>query len=360
MLRPVPTESVYRTAPRPAATEAPLQAAYVPTMRPGDVPAVDTSPGGGSRSSAAAAPPLPRPETLDVMPREKNGGKEPRKEQPQQQQQPQGTRTLPMPREPRMPEGYPRMPDPIVTNPPAAPREFEKRAYSSYIIEPPDVLEIILAPKGGASDPSFPIRGTHLVGQDGYIRLGPIGAVFVAGLTVEQAKLRIADAIVRARTEEKYYYERLKETLESLKVDIAAYNSKYYYVIADGGGFGEQVFRVLCTGNETVLDAIAQIEGLPRVASKSHIWVARATPREVHNPQILPVDWPAITRMGSAATNYQIYPGDRIYLDSDPLIKADSFLAKVISPIERLFGITLLGSTTVNSIKNGTNSGGTR
>jgi hypothetical protein len=35
----------------------------------------------------------------------------------------------------------------------------------------------------------------------------------------------------------------------------------------------------------------------------------------------------------------------------------DSFLAKFLSPIERVLGVTLLGSQTVNSIKSGTTGG---
>jgi hypothetical protein len=34
-----------------------------------------------------------------------------------------------------------------------------------------------------------------------------------------------------------------------------------------------------------------------------------------------------------------------------PLVETDVTMARVISPIERLFGITLLGSSTVNSIR---------
>ena len=53
-----------------------------------------------------------------------------------------------------------------------------------------------------------------------------------------------------------------------MSVDVLAYNSKVYYVIMDGGGYGQQIVRLPCTGNETVLDAIAQVNGLPQVASK--------------------------------------------------------------------------------------------
>jgi len=331
MLRPVPADGGFTTAQHVPAPEAPA-ATYNPVTRPSDLPPV---------SSAAPPPePLPPPKT------EKNNGKEPKKDQSR----------LAMPREFKR-EGLPDLPMPTVTNPPAAPREFAKRALSDYVIEPPDVLQIDLGP--GVGDPKFPIRGTHLVRPDGTIGLGPHGSIFVAGLTMDQAKQRIADRLVRALFEEKQYHEKFNQVMQGLRVDVAAYNSKFYYIIADGGGYGEQVYRVLCTGNETILDAVAQVEGLPRVASKKKIWIARATPTEVHSPQVLPVDWVAVTQLGAAATNYQIYPGDRIYINSDPLIRADSALAKIISPIERLFGITLLGSTTVNSIRNrgGTGSG---
>ena len=69
-------------------------------------------------------------------------------------------------------------------------------------------------------------------------------------------------------------------------VDVLAYNSKMIYVVMDGGGFGEQLIRLPYTGNETVLDAIAQVNGLSQVSSK-RIWVARPSPGDVHRTQIL-------------------------------------------------------------------------
>jgi polysaccharide export outer membrane protein len=67
--------------------------------------------------------------------------------------------------------------------------------------------------------------------------------------------------------------------------------------------------------------------------------------------QILPVDWRAITQGGSTDTNYQIFPGDRIYVNSNCLIRIDSALAKILAPIERMFGVTLLGAATIQQIR---------
>jgi polysaccharide export outer membrane protein len=189
------------------------------------------------------------------------------------------------------------------------------------------------------------IRGEHLVRPDGTVGLGTYGSVLVAGLTLDQARAAIEAHLSRWLLE------------PEVSVDVFAYNSKAYYIVTDGGGFGEQVYRFPSTGNETVLDAMSQIYGLPAVASKKRIWVARPTPGELHSCQTLPVDWKAITRCGAAQTNYQLLPGDRIYVAADPLVTLDTKLARLFSPIERVLGITLLGSSTVHSV--GTPIGGT-
>jgi polysaccharide export outer membrane protein len=62
------------------------------------------------------------------------------------------------------------------------------------------------------------------------------------------------------------------------------------------------------------------------------------------------VNWIAITQYGDTTTNYQIMPGDRVYVMAQPIVRLNSAINKVVSPVERLFGVTLLGSETVNSI----------
>ena len=194
-----------------------------------------------------------------------------------------------------------------------------------------------------------PIDGQHLVGPDGTIKLGIYGSVQVAGLTREQAEDGIRQFISDVSGDKPEFFQ--------VVVDVVAFNSKAYYVIADGAGFGEQVYSFPCTGSETVLDAVARINGLPQVASKRHIWVARRSPHGGQE-QILPVDWINLTQGGVAATNYQVLPGDRVYVMSQQIIRADNFLAKMLQPVERMLGITLLGASTVNQI-NGRNVGNT-
>jgi polysaccharide biosynthesis/export protein len=248
---------------------------------------------------------------------------------------------------------------PVVYHPrPGAPvpKEFEKHSLSSYVIEPPDILLIQGTAAIGLRTQQ--LQGTHLVRPDGTVGLGIYGEVYVAGMTIEQARMAVADALIRygIRIEKldekgnKVDATKAETLVKELQVDVAGYNSKFYYLIADGAGYGQQVYRLPCTGNETVLDAISQVGGLQTVSCQKSIWLARATPYSCAKPKVLRVDWKGISQLGSAATNYQIYPGDRIYVGSDPLIRADSILNKILTPLERVTGGVLLGSTTRQSL----------
>jgi protein involved in polysaccharide export with SLBB domain len=169
------------------------------------------------------------------------------------------------------------------------------------------------------------IAGEHLVRPDGTISLGTYGAVYVTGMTLKEARAAI----------EGHLSEFVQDP--EISVDVFAYNSKVYYVISDGGGSGESHVRLPITGNETVLDAVSQVGGLSGVSS-TKIWIARPTPACTDCAQILPVDWPAIVRYGQTDTNYQLMPGDRLFIESDPFVRLDTLIAKVTAPFTRALG----------------------
>jgi polysaccharide export outer membrane protein len=200
-------------------------------------------------------------------------------------------------------------------------------------VQAPEV-SVSLAASAGAQQ----ITGQHLVGMDGTVNLGSYGSVFVAGLTIPEARQAI----------ERQLSLRLQEP--EVIVDILAYNSKVYYVITEGAGFGDNIAKLPVTGNETVLDAVSNIGGLSRVSSK-RIWISRPAPNGVGCAQILPVDWEAITRDAVTSTNYQLLPGDRLFIAEDPMARFDSVVARVTQPFERLLGFTSLGTATFNRIK---------
>ena len=59
--------------------------------------------------------------------------------------------------------------------------------------------------------------------------------------------------------------------------------------------------------------ALSQINGMPQVSSKK-IWIARPSATDSKKGTILPVDYDAITSRGATATNYQLFPGDRLFI----------------------------------------------
>jgi polysaccharide biosynthesis/export protein len=182
-----------------------------------------------------------------------------------------------------------------------------------------------------------PITGEHLIAPDGTINLGTYGLVYIAGMTLEEAKAAIE--------------AHLTDYLDTpqIAVSVYAFNSKVYYVITQGAGQGDQVARLPVTGNETVLDAISQIQGLNRISSKN-IWIARPAPGGMGCDLILPVNWNEITAGAATATNYQVLPGDRIFIAENKLIAIDAALNQAIAPFERIFGVTLLGTQAIQTI----------
>jgi len=184
-----------------------------------------------------------------------------------------------------------------------------------------------------------PVDGEHLVRPDGRVSLGIYGDVLLAGLTLPEVRVAVQEHLKSNGIQE-----------PKVAVDVASYNSKLYYVITDGGGFGEAVTRLHYTGNETVLDAISQIQGLPEVSSK-RIWIARPGPAGSGTAQILEVAWEDIAALGQTATNYQILPGDRIYVQADKLVALDNYVEKLLGPLERVLGVSLLGFNVLRNSK---------
>jgi protein involved in polysaccharide export with SLBB domain len=181
------------------------------------------------------------------------------------------------------------------------------------------------------------IQGEHIVNPDGVVNLGTYGSVYVAGMTLPQIKAQIEAHLSKFLLK------------PEVSVDVLSYNSKYYYVITDFAGNGTQVAKLPVTGNETVLDAIANIGGLSAVSS-NRMWIARPAPAGTED-QILPVDFKGITRRGHTRTNYQILPGDRVFVMGNPATKFDTLLGRTTAPFERAAGTSLLGFTTFKTFE---------
>ena len=206
-------------------------------------------------------------------------------------------------------------------------------------LKDPDVA-VALAELGASQR----VAGQFLVGPDGTVTLGSYGGVHIVGMTLPEAKGAI----------EQHLSNYLENPIVSL--DVFAYNSKVYYIILQGAELGDGVHRFPVTGNETVLDAIANINGLEQVSSK-RIWIARPT-GEPGNVQIMPVDWVGVTENGASGTNYQILPGDRVFVAEDRMVAFDNRLGKFLSPLERAMGFTLLSTGTTTRLSGKVLKGG--
>jgi polysaccharide export outer membrane protein len=181
-----------------------------------------------------------------------------------------------------------------------------------------------------------PIAGEHLVGPDGTLTLGQYGSVSVVGQTLDEVRATIAEHLSP-------YFAN-----PQVSASVYAFNSKVYYIITQGGGLGDGLVRLPHTGSETVMDALSQINGLS-YASSNKMWIARPD-RECGTSQILPIDWEAVSQCADVNTNYQLLPGDRLYIAQDRLVAFDGAIAKITSPIERIFGFTLLGTATAGRL----------
>jgi protein involved in polysaccharide export with SLBB domain len=114
-------------------------------------------------------------------------------------------------------------------------------------------------------------------------------------------------------------------------VDITAYNSKNYFVVGDVQIPG----KLPSTGNETVLDAIQYAGGLMPTAEPKDIRLVRPG-RNGKPARVYPVDLEAIQEKGDVRTNYQLFPGDRLVVGRNEVVKKTVELDRLQAPIESI------------------------
>ena len=180
-------------------------------------------------------------------------------------------------------------------------RELNKTVLDTHYLQPGDTL--LLEPVDLDSELRFPSDQKVMV--DGTIDLGGYGRVVVAGLTLEGAEELIVQTImsqVDAAAEPEQSYEVNARLLEPVH---------RYYVLGAVASPGSYPL----TGYETVLDAILEAGGLTSDASPCNILLARPTqPNSCR--AVVPICYRQITQLGDTTTNYQLRPGDRIFVAS--------------------------------------------
>jgi polysaccharide export outer membrane protein len=178
----------------------------------------------------------------------------------------------------------------------ALPRELEKQPLAPYVVEPGDVL--LVQPVELDSPARLP--GDQPILPDGTIHLGKYGQLMVMGRTVAEIEQMVKEA-VEAKTKEAGF----------ISVRLVSRQSKVYYVVGEVNAPGAFPLQ----GRETVLDAIMAAGGLTDQASANNIILSRPShPADCR--MVLPIRYKDIVQLGDTTTNYQIAPGDRVFVPS--------------------------------------------
>ncbi len=206
------------------------------------------------------------------------------------------------------------------------PRELDMVPHPDYRIQPPDKIRVEVF----EALPGRPITGERVVRPDGTISLDFYGELRVSGMTtteVEEAVILhlrnfLNDETLGLASTDPVSGEIVYRTpadSDLVFVDVAAYNSKNYYVFGD---FVQSTGRVVLTGHDTVLDAITYSGGLLPTADPTTLRLVRPAPKgSDRKPLTLKIDLDGILNRGETTTNYQLFDGDRLIVDRKPPVE---------------------------------------
>jgi len=187
-------------------------------------------------------------------------------------------------------------------------RELSKTVPPSYILEPGDT--VLVETIRFESPLRFP--ADQVIQPDGTIDLGKYGRIVVAGKRVEDVELCLQD-IVNADAE---LIAALEEANvagpELINVRIIDPRASQFYVLGAVSSPGAYPY----SGRETVLDAVLAAGGLADNARRCEIILSRPSPVGDCRT-VLPVCWDNIVQLGDTTTNYQLMPGDRVFVPAN-------------------------------------------
>lgn len=181
-------------------------------------------------------------------------------------------------------------------------RELAKELLPPHLIQQGDTLLI----QPTEFDSPIRLPPDQPVQPDGTIDVGKYGRPIVVGKTIQQVEAQVREAI----------REQEKQAV-AITVRLVGKPSAVYYVFGEVNAPGS--FPI--TGRETVLDGIVAAGGLTRKASVGNIILSRpSTPDSCR--LVYPVCWRQIVQLGDTSTNYQLLPGDRIYVPSKGMFES--------------------------------------
>jgi protein involved in polysaccharide export with SLBB domain len=136
------------------------------------------------------------------------------------------------------------------------------------------------------------------------------------------------------------------ENSDRVFVDITAHNSNNYYVEGDLGQPGRLPFTV----HETVMDALNYAGGLLPTAEPKDIRLVR--PGRGGKPaRVYKVDLEAIRERGDVTSNYQIFPGDRLIVGRNDVVKKTIQVDRLASGMQTVVNSILQESFMLRSLQ---------
>jgi protein involved in polysaccharide export with SLBB domain len=180
--------------------------------------------------------------------------------------------------------------------PPPGPRELAKQPLAPYVVEPGDSLLV----QATDLDATIRLPGDQPILPDGTIELGKYGRPVVAGRTVPEVEQEVQRLVNAAE----------KQSV-GISVRLIGRQSKVFYVLGEVNAPGAYQL----SGRETVLDGLMVAGGLTRNANEKQIILSRPTQPDGCRI-VLPVCYNPIVQLGDTQTNYQLQPGDRVYVPS--------------------------------------------
>jgi polysaccharide export outer membrane protein len=182
-----------------------------------------------------------------------------------------------------------------------------------YYIAPPDMLEITIRPEPA-------ITRTVVVRPDGRISVDLIGDVEVEGKTVEEVRALI--------TKEVAHYILNPD----VTVILSSSNSRVFFVFGEVARPGTYPL----TGHVTAVEALGIASGATRWANLGQGRLVRPTDEA---PQAFRVDFKAITQSGDGRTNYELAPGDVIFLPPTAWARFGYALQAIFFPFQQVLGL---------------------
>jgi protein involved in polysaccharide export with SLBB domain len=180
------------------------------------------------------------------------------------------------------------------------------------------------------SDPS--VNGQATVAIDGTIDFGPMGRVWVAGMTVEQAEVYLTEKAAAAFTQ------------SDIQVVLGT-KPKGYFIFGEVGKEGVQQIK----GDLTLFEAVMLAKPSENSANLGRVRLIRADPVD---PLVITANLGQILTVGDSTFNPTIEENDIIVVPPTMLAQVGYFVADLIYPFTTVFKTVFQGLIGLSNVGN--------